>query len=341
MKRHKRFSPSLRLHEQLEERRLLSVSPWHNTENPVDVNRDGVLSPFDALAGINELNFGGARQLNDNAVVRNSYAFDVNNDGYLSSIDVLRTINAMNAEGENHTLLKIRVQPEDAEGNAIDTIGVGEGFNLSVYVQDLAGRDVSESGVFAAYLDVMFDTTLASVAGDISYGPDYQNGKTGSVVAEGLDEVGAFDGFNPLGTDELLLFTVPMTGAAAGTVTFDADPADIFPAHESLLFGVLDGQSDGAVLPEDIEYVDATIQIGSNTGPTAVNDAYVVDQDLTLAVNVADGVLSNDTDPNNDMLTASLIDDVTNGTLALESDGSFTYTPTPGFTGTDSFTYVA
>jgi hypothetical protein len=56
----------------------------------------------------------------------------------------------------------------------------------------------------------------------------------------------------------------------------------------------------------------------------------------------APGVLGNDTDPDDgDLLTAIPVDNPTNGTLTLNSDGSFTYTPNLNFFGTDSFTYVA
>ena len=52
-------------------------------------------------------------------------------------------------------------------------------------------------------------------------------------------------------------------------------------------------------------------------------------------------MLSNDTDTEGDTLTAALDTDVSNGTLALSSDGSFTYTPNANFNGEDSFTYTA
>ena len=74
--------------------------------------------------------------------------------------------------------------------------------------------------------------------------------------------------------------------------------------------------------------------------PVAVNDDYTTDEDITLNV-AAPGVLDNDTDPNNDPLTAVLVDDVTNGTLTLNTDGSFSYTPNANFNGSDSFTYKA
>ena len=55
----------------------------------------------------------------------------------------------------------------------------------------------------------------------------------------------------------------------------------------------------------------------------------------------APGVLANDTDPNNLPLTAVLVAEPAHGTLALNGDGSFTYTPAANFIGTDSFTYQA
>ena len=58
------------------------------------------------------------------------------------------------------------------------------------------------------------------------------------------------------------------------------------------------------------------------------------------AITLVNGVLMNDVDPE-DPLTAVLVDDVSNGTLAFSNDGSFTYTPDPDFEGIDTFTYRA
>ena len=77
-----------------------------------------------------------------------------------------------------------------------------------------------------------------------------------------------------------------------------------------------------------------------NDPPVAVDDAYATDENTPLNV-AAPGVLGNDTDADGDPLTAVLDTDVTNGTLTLNADGSFDYTPDADFTGTDSFTYQA
>jgi hypothetical protein len=80
---------------------------------------------------------------------------------------------------------------------------------------------------------------------------------------------------------------------------------------------------------------------GGNTAPVAVNDSYSVDQDTVLTVPAVDGVLTNDSDADDDALTAVLMAGTSSGLVTLSTDGSFTYTPNAGFTGTDSFTYVA
>jgi VCBS repeat-containing protein len=55
----------------------------------------------------------------------------------------------------------------------------------------------------------------------------------------------------------------------------------------------------------------------------------------------APGVLANDTDANGDSLTAVLVATVGHGSLTLNANGSFQYTPTAGYSGSDSFTYKA
>jgi VCBS repeat-containing protein len=78
-----------------------------------------------------------------------------------------------------------------------------------------------------------------------------------------------------------------------------------------------------------------------NAEPQAQDDSYTIAEDTPLVVAVANGVLSNDTDPDNNVLTAILVAGPTHGLLQLNTDGSFHYTPAPNFFGTDTFTYKA
>ena len=83
------------------------------------------------------------------------------------------------------------------------------------------------------------------------------------------------------------------------------------------------------------------IVAGAATGaPVAVDDPYSTDEDVQLAV-VLPGVLGNDTPGTGGAMTATLVSDVSAGTLALAPDGSFTYDPNGDFNGTDIFTYFA
>jgi VCBS repeat-containing protein len=77
-----------------------------------------------------------------------------------------------------------------------------------------------------------------------------------------------------------------------------------------------------------------------NDAPVAVNDSYSTAENTTLEVN-APGVLGNDTDVDGDTLTAVWAEDPTHGDLTLNANGSFTYTPDTGYSGTDSFNYKA
>ncbi len=77
-----------------------------------------------------------------------------------------------------------------------------------------------------------------------------------------------------------------------------------------------------------------------NDPPNAVGNAYSVLAGATLSVALP-GVLANDSDIDGDALSAVLNSSVAHGSLALNANGSFSYTPTAGYSGADSFTYQA
>lgn len=74
-----------------------------------------------------------------------------------------------------------------------------------------------------------------------------------------------------------------------------------------------------------------------NAPPVATNDNFVGSENNTITGSVA----PNDSDPNNDLLTFTLLNGPENGTLNdFGSNGSFMYTPNNGFSGLDQFTYI-
>jgi len=96
-------------------------------------------------------------------------------------------------------------------------------------------------------------------------------------------------------------------------------------------------QATGTTVRSDIISVTVT---GANSAPVANADSYTTQQGITLTI-AAPGVLGNDTDADGDTLTASLSGGPANGTLTLNAGGSFVYTPSSGFFGSDSFVYTA
>ncbi|MBT8194239.1 MAG: tandem-95 repeat protein, partial [Acidimicrobiia bacterium] len=96
------------------------------------------------------------------------------------------------------------------------------------------------------------------------------------------------------------------------------------------------------MIGSDVSYVGlSTVTLSgapAGSAPTAVDDTATVIEDGSVLIDVA----GNDTDPDGDLDPASAVVDTAppNGTLATNGDGTFTYTPDPGFSGPDSFTYT-
>jgi hypothetical protein len=133
----------------------------------------------------------------------------------------------------------------------------------------------------------------------------------------------------------LLAFDV--SGPVSGTLTFSPDgsftyvPNAGFYGTDSFTYQAKD--TAGAL--SNVATVTITV---NPTPPVANNDSYTTNENTPLNVS-APGVLTNDTDPNNLPLSAVLLSPTANGTLTLNADGSFQYTPNQGFFGVDSFAY--
>jgi hypothetical protein len=135
----------------------------------------------------------------------------------------------------------------------------------------------------------------------------------------------------------------------------------------------LDADGDGGISPGDtvtgqvtitnttgtaatgVAFTETANGFAATTGVTitalGVADSYSLTGNTPIKVSATSGVLANDIDFNGDALTVSAVNGsaahvgtaiaVTDGTLTLNADGSFTFTPTTGFSGTTSFTYTA
>jgi hypothetical protein len=139
-------------------------------------------------------------------------------------------------------------------------------------------------------------------------------------------------------TDPLAYTTSALPSGAtfnAGTGTFSWTPTYAQSGDYQVTFTVTDGTTP------DSETI--TIRVtNANRAPAATADSYTTPEDQALTVAAATGVLANDTDADGDALTAAVLAGPTaaQGTLVLNSNGSFTFTPAANTNGPVTFTYT-
>src|SRR5262245_12175979 len=126
-----------------------------------------------------------------------------------------------------------------------------------------------------------------------------------------------------------------VAGPAHGTLTLTANgsftytPAANYNGSDSFTFRANDGQADSNVATESITVIPV------NDAPLAANGSAATNEDTALNGNATA------TDVDGDTLAFSLVARPAHGTLTLNSNGSFTYTPAANYNGPDSFTFKA
>jgi hypothetical protein len=129
-----------------------------------------------------------------------------------------------------------------------------------------------------------------------------------------------------------------VTSVARGTLIFNASggftyiPLNGYTGPDSFTYRVANGNGESLATSVTLTVLGAT--------PTAVGDTYFTPRDTTLQV-PQPGVLANDNSNGGGAMTAALVAGPANGLVALDASGSFVYTPSAGFVGTDTFTYQA
>jgi filamentous hemagglutinin family protein len=201
---------------------------------------------------------------------------------------------------------------------------------------------VTDTGVETDWVEVTIDVINALPVANPGSSIDHM----GVLITNG--PLNAYDVSDGLATDDIIVNIVeqPLHGTVTvqkvgDTWTYTYTPetnenGEYYVGIDSFTYSVTDAQ--GVVGPGGTSTVTITL---TNTPPVQNDDTASTNQGLPITIDV----LANDSDPDGPDYTDPLTvvqDSVTvqHGTLILNEDGTFTYTPDPGYVGYDTFTYA-
>ncbi|HYI11937.1 MAG TPA: Ig-like domain-containing protein [Thermoanaerobaculia bacterium] len=268
--------------------------------------------------------------VNDAPVANDDSGYTVAEGGTLNGSSVL----ANDTDAENDALTAVLVSgPANASSFTLNADGT------FTYVHD-GGETTSDSFTYKAN-DGSLDSNVATVTITIT---PVNDAPVAVGDAYSVNEGGTLNGSSVLTNDTdadgdtltAILVTGPANASsftlnADGTFTYVHDGSET--TSDSFTYKANDGTADSNT-------VTVTITITPvNDAPVANPDAYSVAEGGTLN---GGSVLTNDTDAENDTLTAILVSGPANASsFTLNPDGTFTYVHNGGETASDSFTYKA
>nr|WP_167597828.1 Ig-like domain-containing protein [Leeuwenhoekiella sp. ZYFB001] len=242
----------------------------------------------------------------------------------------------------------------DPEGDAISVISNTQPANGNVTVAADGSLTYTPNTDFSGADQFTYTIEDANGAQDtatvyISVDPSENGGNTILAINDINDtfegqpvsgDVGTNDE-NPDGPADSEVYTV-LTQPASGSLVFNADgtytytPNDGFIGEDTFSYEVCDGGSPQACDSADVIIQVLPIGTPDNAAPVANDDTAITEAGTPVEGNV----LVNDFDPDGDTITVTGNTEPTNGSVTVNPDGSYTYTPEPGFIGEDSFEYT-
>ncbi|MCB9983348.1 MAG: cadherin-like domain-containing protein [Rhodospirillales bacterium] len=226
-------------------------------------------------------------------------------------------------------------------GRALDASEVANGFDKSNALHDFEFNGQNQPGVLVN----------KTGNGDMQMSGDYAWSETSTADLAYIESMGVDIITDAAGQDTLSFGA----GIALGDLTFERDINDphhllikLHGVHIVTIVNQFNGKSIETLLFADGESVSlgdvevASIGTPPNIAPVAVNDVFSGDQDTQITGNVlSDNGNGADSDPDGDALSVAPATIITpHGSVELLANGDFTYTPDPGYVGTDDFTYA-
>ncbi|MBL1173643.1 beta strand repeat-containing protein [Pantanalinema sp. GBBB05] len=254
------------------------------------------------------------------------------------SVDILNGVLGNDTDAEAVAPLTASVVTNPASGSL--TLAPNGSF---IYTPN-AGFQGTDTFVYQANDGTVNSAVPATVTITVTTNnPPVANPDTYTIAGGGANTISPIAGVlaNDSDADGNLLTATVVTGPAQGSLTLNPNGAFVYTPNagftgvDTFTYQARDGITNSA--PATV-----TLSVVTNTAPVIQNDTYTTSANRALSVSVATaGVLANDTDADNNPLSAVIVDPSSNGTLLLNRDGTFLYTPNAGFTGTDRFTYRA
>ena len=251
---------------------------------------------------------------------------------------------------------------------------VNDGFEDTVFTGSVATNDSDPNDDVLTYsilVQPVHGTIVLNANGTYTYTPEpeyvgfdyltYQACDPGGLCGTGVLELGmAFVNDNPIANNDIFyiqmntgrtasvatndieydnepnFWTVltPPANAASFSMnmngTFSFTPVNGFTGTTTFTYQACDpcGVCDAATV---------TLVVANNSAPNAQNDSHFTQLNVPLSLSVA----QNDSDPNGDALTYSVVTGPTNGTFTMTANGIYTYTPNSMWWGFEYITYQA
>jgi len=223
-----------------------------------------------------------------------------------------------------------------AGNNQLEEAGPGEGqlfiLDGSVSQDDLPLADNVMDGNSFSYNEALEGVTPSEGGGDTAYDVNIQTGLTDTDGSESLS---------------ITVTDVP-DGASFTAGTENTDGSWTFTAEEldGLQMTVDETVGDDFSLTitststeasnDDAASTQVTASVGVNAGPDAADDTATLNEDASAVIDV----LANDSDLDGDDIYVGSVTEPAHGTVAINDDGTVTYTPDADYNGADSFTYT-
>ncbi|OON68911.1 hypothetical protein B0919_12145 [Hymenobacter sp. CRA2] len=221
--------------------------------------------------------------------------------------------------------------------NLLIFYGEGTGDNLLT----LEYARPAANGISAISRQVVPNAVLCAGPGNL---PPVANNVSGNLPAVGYTLTQALSGTDPDGSiASFIINTLPANGTLAlnGTAVTVGQSIAVAEAG-NLTFSGLVGTTSFQYYAVDNQgmrsVATATYTISApNRAPVVNNDS----RDVPLNTTVSGNVVLNDADQEQNLFTVTLASGPSRGTLTLNANGTYSYTPAMGYTGPDSFTYTA